>query len=667
MHRLISLVATLSLSQATLATPSDAARPLTADDIYATRAVNSATVSPDGRWVAYLVTLNDRASDERRSELRMVNADSGETVTLAAASSSLRSPRFSPDGRFISYIATPTGEHHNQIHLLDRRGGDARVLTHVSGDLGDYDWSPDGTRLVATVESADSDADEAHAHPKPLVMHDWHFKQDVEGYLSTGHDRHLTVIQVIDGSASALTNDPHFQDDHPVWSPDGRWIAYTRSAEKGGDQDGANDVVLIPAIGGAQHVLTRSYVPNAQGLAFTPDAKHLTYRVGAEPKYYAYQQDQLYVIAVDGGAPHSATASLDRAVMSAAILPDNATAVVAVEDDGGIYPTAIRLTDGHAERLTHGPGTYLEVAQGGGRTVVVGGDDQTPNEIYALDAQGLRRLTHESDAFMAGITLGRVEDVSFKSRDGTEIHGLVTLPPSYVKGRRYPTALWIHGGPNGEDEHTQDYQSYQFHRQFLAAAGFVVVGINYRGSSGRGAAYARAIYADWGHKEVEDLLAGVDAVVARGYADPQRLVIGGWSYGGILTDYTIATDTRFKAAASGAGSGNQLLMYGVDQYVLQYEHELGLPWRDPAVWMKVSYPFFHADRIHTPTLFMGGDRDFNVPVAGGEQMHQALHALGIPTELVVYPEQFHDITRPSFVKDRLERVEGWFKRFITTP
>lgn len=667
MHRLFSLIVALSLSQTALAVAPTGARPLIADDIYATRAVNAAAVSPDGAWVAYLVTLNDRASDERRSELRMVNADTGEVVTLAAASASLRAPRFSPDGRYVSYIATPAGEHHNQILLLDRRGGEAQALTHVSGDIGEYDWSPDGKHLVATFEAADTDADDAHAHPKPLVMHDWHFKQDVEGYLSSGHDRHLIIVQVADGSTTPLTRDPHYQDDHPTWSPDGRWIAYTRAAEKGGDRDGANDIVVIPADGGAPHVLTHSYVPNAQHLAFTPDATRLTYRVGAEPKFYAYQQDQLYVVPLNGGAARSVTAGLDRAVMSAALLPDNATAVVAVEDDGGIYPTSVRLDDGHAERLTHAAGTYLEIAQGGGRTVVVGGNDRTPNEIYALEPTGLRRLTHESEPFMSGIVLGRVEDLSFKSRDGTEVHALITLPPDYQQGRRYPTALWIHGGPNGEDEHTQDFQSYQFHRQFLAAAGFVVVGINYRGSSGRGAAFARAIYADWGHKEVEDLLAGVDAVIARGYADPQRLVIGGWSYGGILTDYTIATDTRFKAAASGAGSGNQLLMYGVDQYVLQYEHELGLPWRDTAAWMKVSYPFFHADRIHTPTLFMGGDRDFNVPVSGGEQMHQALHALGIPTELVVYPDQFHDITRPSFVKDRLERVEGWFKRFLATP
>jgi dipeptidyl aminopeptidase/acylaminoacyl peptidase len=198
----------------------------------------------------------------------------------------------------------------------------------------------------------------------------------------------------------------------------------------------------------------------------------------------------------------------------------------------------------------------------------------------------------------------------------------------------------------------------------FAAKGFIVLRVNYRGGSGRGLDFAKAIYADWGHKEVQDLLAGVDYLVARGLADKDRLAVGGWSYGGILTDYTIASDTRFKAAISGAGSANQLTTYGADEYVLQYNNELGPPWSNPALWIKVSYPFFHADRIHTPTLFLGGDKDFNVPVIGGEQMYQSLRTLGVPAQLVVYPGQHHVFTRPSFVKDLADRMSAWLDRFI---
>ena len=238
-------------------------------------------------------------------------------------------------------------------------------------------------------------------------------------------------------------------------------------------------------------------------------------------------------------------------------------------------------------------------------------------------------------------------------------------PPVFVPGRKYPTVLWIHGGPNGQDEHSLVLDGYQFEPQMFAAKGFVVLRVNYRGGSGRGSAYAKAIFADWGHKEVEDLLAGVDHLVARGIADPDRLAIGGWSYGGILTDYTIASDRRFKAAISGAGSANQLSTYGSDEYVLQYNNELGPPWRNTALWLKVSYPFFHADRIHTPTLFMGGDKDFNVPIIGGEQMYQSLRTLGVPAQLIVYPGQHHVFTRPSFVKDLAQRMSAWLDRYLT--
>jgi dipeptidyl aminopeptidase/acylaminoacyl peptidase len=219
--------------------------------------------------------------------------------------------------------------------------------------------------------------------------------------------------------------------------------------------------------------------------------------------------------------------------------------------------------------------------------------------------------------------------------------------------------LRIHGGPNGQDEH-----AFSLERQLFAGNGYVVVAANYRGSSGRGADYAHAIVADWGHKEVIDLLGAVDHVIAAGLADTAKLGIGGWSYGGILTDYTIATDHRFKAATSGAGSALQLAMYGVDEYVTQYAAELGQPWQHPEVWIKLSYPFFHADRITTPTLFLGGEQDFNVPLVGGEQMYQALKTLNVPSQLVIYPGQYHGLTTPSFRVDRLQRYLDWYAKYL---
>jgi dipeptidyl aminopeptidase/acylaminoacyl peptidase len=295
---------------------------------------------------------------------------------------------------------------------------------------------------------------------------------------------------------------------------------------------------------------------------------------------------------------------------------------------------------------------------------VLESNDAAFAEVYALEGDRLRKLTGHNDAFLAEREWGSVEEVQFKSRDGADIHGLLVKPATFVPGKKCPTLLWIHGGPNGQDEHSLALDGYEFEPQFFAAQGYVVLRVNYRGGSGRGLAFAKVITADWGHKEVEDLLAGVDYLVGRGIADKQRLAVGGWSYGAILTDYTIASDPRFKAAISGAGSGNQLSTYGTDEYILQYTNELGAPWKDPALWLKVSYPFFHADRIHTPTIFMGGTKDFNVPISGSEQMYEALRTLGVPARLVVYPDEHHVFTRPSFVKDLAGQMSGWLDRYV---
>src|SRR5437764_14290549 len=207
---------------------------------------------------------------------------------------------------------------------------------------------------------------------------------------------------------------------------------------------------------------------------------------------------------------------------------------------------------------------------------------------------------------LSKLMLGTPEEFTSISKDGTEVHGLLVKPPTYQPGRKYPTLLRIHGGPNGQDEH-----AFSFERELFAANGYVVVAVNYRGSNGRGSAYQKAIFADWGDKEVVDLLGAVDEVVRSGVADGDRLGIGGWRYGGILTDYTIATTPRFKAAVVGARRALPLSMYGTDQYITQYNQEIGPPWKSQDLWIKISYPFFHADRIKTPTLFMGGAADFN--------------------------------------------------------
>ena len=395
-----------------------------------------------------------------------------------------------------------------------------------------------------------------------------------------------------------------------------------------------------------------------------PDGNWIAFLEGDDKKYGAYSMERLAVVSTGGSSAPTlvkATAELDRGVSAPRFSADGKSITVLVTDDRSVYPVRVNLSGGAVERLMAPPIVVNNPTVTGGCSAALSGADSKPTEVYAMEGGALRQLSHRNDALFHELEIAPTEEVSFKSKDGVEVHGLLTKPVGYVAGTRVPTLLRIHGGPNGQDAH-----SFSLERQWFAANGYAVLAVNYRGSAGRGQKYSRAIFADWGHYEVEDLQAGVDHVIKMGVADPDRLGVGGWSYGGILTDYMIASDRRFKAATSGAGTGFTVAFYGTDQYIIQYDHEIGPPW-NPKAWetyVKISYPFLHADRIATPTLFLGGERDFNVPVQGGQQMYQALRSLGVDTQLIIYPNEKHGITRPSYVRDRLERYLAWYDKYL---
>ena len=637
-----------------------AGRALEPADWYRFLDVTDLAMSRDGSAIAYLVTSFDKQADESRSALWMADWAGTHSVQLTRGES-VSAPRFSPDGRYVSFLSARPAGGKTQLWVLDRRGGEPRQASHVTGELSGYEWSPDSQRVVLVMH-----ASEDSKPPKPWVIDAFHFKADKDGYLTVRSRSHLYLLDVDSGACSALTSDPERADSLPVFSPDGQQIAYVSNRSGGPREVGADEVYLVSATADSRpRRLLSTWSPNRQRLAWSPDGKLIAFLQGDELKYNAYIMDTLAVAEVKSGGVRALTGSLDRAVLSPAFSSDGRSILFAVEDDGTQYPAQVTLATGAIERLAAHMVVH-ELAAAAGHTAVLVSSDQTPVEAYALEEGRLRPLSAHNRTLFAELALGAVQDIAFSSRDGMQIHGQIVKPPDFVSGRRYPTIVWIHGGPNGQDDHSLQLEGYgpPLERQLFATHGYLVLAINYRGGTGRGARFARSITADWGHKEVEDLLAGVDYAIAQGIADPARLGVGGWSYGGLLTDYLIASDTRFKAAISGAGSGNQLSTYGTDEYIVQYNAELGPPWRSTARWLKVSYPFFHADRIHTPTLFLGGDKDFNVPVGGGEQMYQALSTLGIPTQLVVYPGEYHVFTRPSFLVDRSERYLGWMGRYL---
>jgi dipeptidyl aminopeptidase/acylaminoacyl peptidase len=672
------IAASVVLPLAAAAQQPAAPRPINVDDRFQIREVEDPALSPDAKWVAYTVNSTSLKEDKSEQRIWMVPFTGGDAVPLTAEDVSSGHPRWSPDGKYLAFLsARQQGK--TQVWLLNRVGGEAQRLTETPQDVDSFVWSPDSRRLCLILrdptseeleaatgkrrEKETEDAKEKKSRAqKPWVIDRLQFKVDEIGYL----DRRRTHLYTFDLATKALTQitGGDYDDANPTWSPDGRQLAFNSNRSSDPDRNYNTDIWTVSADNadkGAHLIQVTTNPGEDHSPVWSPDGKWIAYVTQTEPRLFEYATKHLAISPASGGEAKVLTRSFDRSVESIRFSADSKSIYFIADDDGTQNVCRIAITGGEVSRPIGGRLMVYSYSLGTSGEIAAQIDRMDrPSEIYALASSSgpLTRLTHTNDELISQLKISPGEYVHFKSKDGTQVSGYLYQPLDYTPGKKAPTLLRPHGGPVWAY-----YAEFQPDIQIFAANGYAVLLPNPRGSSGYGQKYCQAIFADWGNKDYQDDLAMVDYAIAQGIADPDKLGVGGWSYGAISTDFIIGQTTRFKAAISGAGEALNTALYGHDQYQKDYETELGRPWENQALWDKLS-PFYKVAKITTPTLFMGGNMDWNVPILGGEQMYQALKSLGQETELVVYPDEYHEFKTPSHMKDRLERYLAWYGHYV---
>ena len=661
---LVVLITPQNGSAGNPAEPTSAPRPLTVDDQFKILGVDDPQVSPDGKWVAYTVTTQDLEKDESKTRIWMAPTGGGEPVPMTAQDKSASWPRWSPDGRYLAFLTDPE-DGKDQVWRLFREGGEAVQLTDTAQDVDDFEWSPDGKRMVLVLqdptleELAVKKGEKKKKTQPPWVITRRQFKQDYVGYLDSRRT-HLYVLDVETKKLTQITSGD-FDDSEPAWSPDGQHLAFTSNRTADPDSNYNTDIWVVAADNQdkGQELLRITSNPGPDGSpAWSPDGKTIAHVSATDNDAMLYATNHLAVIS-EGGEAAVLTADLDRNISAPRFSTDGKWILFGLEDSGELSLARVAPGGGAVERVIGGPrsvAAYSEGAQGPIAALI--SEPHLPPEVFIFDEGTLRRLTHTNDALLEDLRLGEVGNVHFESPDGTEIEGFIVKPPDFDPELRYPTILHIHGGPQSQ----YDF-AFHFEAQLFAADGYVVTLPNPRGSTGYGQDFCHAIWQDWGGIDLEDVLASVDDAIERGYADPERLGVGGWSYGGMMTNHVITKSKRFKGAYTGASATLYVVNYGHDQYQRWWEAELGLPWRNRELWEELS-PFNRVEDVVTPTLIVGGEQDWNVPIINSEQLYMALKHLGKTTELVVYPGEGHVFETPSYNKDLYERVLAWFGKYV---
>jgi dipeptidyl aminopeptidase/acylaminoacyl peptidase len=648
-----------------------AKRGFRAEDFYRLKTAADPAISADGKRVAWVQFEVDQEADRLRSCIMVADFDGGSGARRFSEGPADSSPRWSPDGRFLAYVSAPAGASHRaHLRLAPLAGGAPLPLGDLPGPVSQPAWSPDGTRLAVVVRTGveDPESRSAAQRNEPRLVRGLAARLDGVGW-KEGR-RHVFVVDVADGSARQITKGDYDHDD-PAWSPDGQLIAVSSNRDR--DRDDAqfrSDIWVIPAAGGRPRRLT----PGGGRVSwpqFSPDGSRIAFAGHLEDSWA--KDSRVFVMPLDGSAaPETLSPATDRGliIQPGAAAPFRWTGVNEIAlllTDHGSTTLHLGTVGKRASREVVGGDTQIDglaIAPNGRAAAFTAAWPHQPSEVYGVNLRDgeVRRLSGANDDLLAEVELSPVMRHRIRRPDGTEIE-YFTIAPAGARNRngrakRPPIHLDIHGGPHG----VWPASRFLGFHQTLAAAGYLVVLPNPRGSTSYGQAFTEACTYDWGGADYEDILACCDDVIERGAGDGERMFVSGGSYGGFMTTWIVGHTHRFRAASPMAAVVDQAALALTTEIPYFSRFNMGdTPWERPDEYRKRS-PLTYLPDVRTPVQVIHWEGDLRVPISQSEELYTGLKLLGKEVELVRYPGGFHIMRSPSQAVDWAHRILDWNKR-----